>query len=410
MRPRVTAIVPCRDGGPTVGLTVQTLLATEQIDAVVVVDDGSKDDTAVSALNSGAKVVRLAQNRGKAAAMKAGIDAATDAEVFLFVDADTGETAGDAVALLPPIFDDQADMTVAVFPSAGTQGGFGLVKNFAIWGILRAARARVKAPLSGQRAVKADMMRALVAEHDLAARFGVEVGLTIDALNSGFRLAEVDVQMTHRHRGRGLAGFAHRANQGKDIWRALWYRAAPLWFRLTPLALVMAMLLLLCGISAADKQRPAGSPLPHYDEVEVTLVPSGDWENINVSERTGPLASVVTGASDNPFATVTAGSRDDNAPASPDVVVNSAFAVPANPKVPTIVAAVTVAGDIALLRPIALVGGENTGTLTSPSTQRDGLVDITDIAPTVLAMKGKPIPSTMTGTPMRLIGRRHIGF
>ena len=402
MRSSVTAIVPCHNGGSTVGITVKTLLATGKVDDVLVVDDGSKDDTAAQARIGGAIVVRLANNQGKAGAMKAGISAATDAEIFLFVDADTGETAGEAVALLVPIFDDQADMTVAVFPSAGSQGGFGLVKKVAIWGIYRSAYARVRAPLSGQRAVKADMMRSLVAEHDLAARFGVEVGLTIDALNSGFRLAEVDVQMTHRHRGRGLGGFAHRANQGKDILRAIWYRAAPPWFRLMPLALATAILLLFCGVSAADQQRQDGSSLPHYDEVQVTLIPGGNWENIRVGEQSGPLASVVTGASDNPFATVTAGSRDEKAPPSPDVVVNSAFAVPTNPQVPTIVAAVTGSGDAALLRPIALIGGDITGTLTSPSTQRHGLVDITDIAPTVLAMEGKPIPSTMTGTPMRL--------
>ena len=111
-------------------------------------------------------------------------------------------------------------MTIAVLPSAGRRGGLGLVRNLSRWGIRRACGFVAVAPLSGQRAVRADLLRSL----EPAARFGLEVGLTIDAVRQGARVVEVPVALDHRHTGRRLSGFAHRGRQGTDVVRALWPR------------------------------------------------------------------------------------------------------------------------------------------------------------------------------------------
>ena len=95
-----------------------------------------------------------------------------------------------------------------------------LVRNLSRWGIRRACGFVAVAPLSGQRAVRADLLRSL----EPAARFGLEVGLTIDAVRQGARVVEVPVALDHRHTGRRLSGFAHRGRQGTDVVRALWPR------------------------------------------------------------------------------------------------------------------------------------------------------------------------------------------
>lgn len=225
---RVVAVVPAKDRADTVGPTVRALLGIDAVSLVVVVDDGSGDGTAEVAREAGASVLRLAHNVGKGAAVAAGVHEVEEADVFLLVDADVGASAAGASALLEPVLAGRADMTIAVLPPAGRRGGLGMVRRMAAAGIRRATSGdgrpgfEATAPLSGQRAVRAPLLRRLV----FAPRFGLEVGLTIDAVRDGATVLEVPVAMDHRHTGRRLAGFSHRGRQGLDIARALWPRLA----------------------------------------------------------------------------------------------------------------------------------------------------------------------------------------
>lgn len=220
----MVALVAAYERADTVGDTVAALRGVtgdrSVVDEVVVVDDGSTDGTAASAAAAGARVVRLAGNVGKGGAVAAGIEATPEAGIYLLVDADLGTSAAAATALLAPVLDGTADMVIGVLPSAGRAGGFGLVRSLAGAGIARASGWKPRAPLSGQRAVRAVLLRGL----DLAPRFGLETALSIDAIRAGARVIELDVDLRHRHTGRNLAGFAHRARQGRDVARALWPR------------------------------------------------------------------------------------------------------------------------------------------------------------------------------------------
>ena len=53
-----------------------------------------------------------------------------------------------------------------------------------------------------------------------ARGFGMEVGMTIDAVRAGYRVVEIELDLAHRASGRTLAGFAHRARQLADFVRA----------------------------------------------------------------------------------------------------------------------------------------------------------------------------------------------
>ena len=55
----------------------------------------------------------------------------------------------------------------------------------------------------------------------LAPGWGLEAGMTVDALRAGFRLEEVELPLTHRTTGRTPSGFLHRARQLRDIRRAV---------------------------------------------------------------------------------------------------------------------------------------------------------------------------------------------
>lgn len=274
----VVAVVPAKDRADTVAATVSALRGLRAVDRVLVVDDGSTDATAEVARRAGAEVLHLPANRGKGAAVTAGVGAEPGADVYLLVDADVGDTAAAAAALLSPVLDGAADMTVAVLPPAGGRGGFGRVRALAAWGIRRACGYTTRAPLSGQRAVRGDLLRSLL---PLADRFGLETALTIDAVRVGARVVEVDVAMEHRHTGRSAAGFRHRGRQGVDIVRALWPRLTSSAQRV---GIVLLAFTVLAGSALwlGSRWEPSSAPATR-EPAKVVLfgIPKLGWEDLD---------------------------------------------------------------------------------------------------------------------------------
>jgi glycosyltransferase involved in cell wall biosynthesis len=220
------AIIPAKDEGDRIGATVTAALALPGVDLVVVVDDGSADQTGRVAKAAGARVVRHSRNRGKAAAMESGAEAVrlldgAESRHLLFLDADLGETARTAVPLIEPVVAGEADMTIAVFVTRVKLGGHGFVVKLAREGVQRIAGWTPAQPLNGQRCLT---RAAFEAARPLARGFGVETGLTIDLLRKGFRVREVQVEMAHRATGTDWKAQLHRARQFRDVARALMAR------------------------------------------------------------------------------------------------------------------------------------------------------------------------------------------
>jgi hypothetical protein len=76
----------------------------------------------------------------------------------------------------------------------------------------------LEATLSGQRIFKREVLEKF---DEIPFGYGVEVGMTIDILNYGYRVVEVLVNMTHNETGRNLKGFIHRGKQFYHIKRVL---------------------------------------------------------------------------------------------------------------------------------------------------------------------------------------------
>lgn len=206
----VVAIVPAFDEAGRIAPAVAAL--KQFCDRIVVVDDGSRDATAEEAARAGARVVRLPRNRGKGAALAAGVAAEPDAAIYVFADADLAASASALRDLIAPVAGGAADMAIAAPPPSGPSG-FGLVEKLSRAGVRRLTGRILARPLSGQRALTATAARSLT----LDKRFGVETGMNIDALRAGLRLVEIPCEFTHAATGRDLAGFAHRARQGLGV-------------------------------------------------------------------------------------------------------------------------------------------------------------------------------------------------
>lgn len=219
----VVAVVPAKDEEARVGATVTALRELAQVAHVVVVDDGSADQTAAVAEWAGrVDVVRHERNRGKAAAMTTGAGRADElapGAPVLFVDADLESSAANLGPVVDAVLSGEADMAIAVLPPQDRPGGgFGIVVRTAREGIARLTGWTPTQPLSGQRCLTRE---ALDAAMPLAPGWGVEVGLSVDVLRAGGRVVEVPCDLHHRVTGRDLASQVHRARQLAGVTRAL---------------------------------------------------------------------------------------------------------------------------------------------------------------------------------------------
>jgi glycosyltransferase involved in cell wall biosynthesis len=225
--PQTFVIVAAYNEAERIERTLAALAVAFPDASILVADDGSSDETAQLARASGARVVRSERVIGKGAAMTAAALEALraaprstceshDRSIFILCDGDLGCSARELTALAEVLRRGEADVAVAAF-ARRLGGGVGLALAFARWAIRRRCGLRTTAPISGQRALSA---RALQDVLPFASGFGMEIGMTIDAVRAGRRLVEVELELTHRVSGRTLSGFLHRGHQLVDFARA----------------------------------------------------------------------------------------------------------------------------------------------------------------------------------------------
>jgi len=217
--PDPVVIVTARDEAERLPATLHALASAFPHARVLVADDGSRDRTADIAYAHGAEVVRSARPQGKGGTATLAANRllqATRAEhppVVLLCDGDLGASAAALVPLVEEVRAGRADLAIAAF-ARRVGGGFGFAVGFAHWAIKRRSGLDMRAPISGQRALRAEILPAIV---PFAPRFGMETGMTIDAARAGYRVVEVDLELEHRATGRTLRGFVHRGRQFVDI-------------------------------------------------------------------------------------------------------------------------------------------------------------------------------------------------
>jgi glycosyltransferase involved in cell wall biosynthesis len=211
-------LIPAYNEAERIAATVEAARSLPPVAEDVVIDDGSTDETGSVAERAGARVIRLEQNQGKAAALMAGGKVA-EGEFLLLLDADLGATAREAEKLLGPVLSGEFAMSVATFPVVpGRGGGAGIVVRTARGGIQRATGRVMAAPLSGQRCLS---RAAWDAAQPLAPGFGVETAMTIAVLRAGLSVVEIETRMDHRVTQNDWRGRLHRLRQLRDVLWAL---------------------------------------------------------------------------------------------------------------------------------------------------------------------------------------------
>jgi hypothetical protein len=218
MPPTTIVIVTARDEADRLATTLDAIGRAFPGAPVVVGDDGSEDETAALGRAGGAEVLSPGRSLGKGGtatlAARRALELGGPQTVYVLCDGDLGESALRLESLERAVRDG-ADVAVAAFAKRAG-GGFGFAVGFAGWAIRRRTGLVLAAPISGQRGLSG---RALSSVLPFAPRFGMEIGMTIDAARAGLRVVEVELDLRHRATGRDWRGFAHRARQLGDFVR-----------------------------------------------------------------------------------------------------------------------------------------------------------------------------------------------
>jgi len=171
---------------------------------VVVVDNGSTDDTAQAAARTGATVVSEPR-AGYGYACAAGVRAAAElgAEVLAFLDADGSFDPAQISDLLAPIEADQADLVLGSRPAGGMEpGAMPPHAQFGNWLVSRLMRLFYHLPVSDlgpYRAIRADLLDKLEMRE---MTFGWPTEMMVKASRLGARIIEVPVAYRVRRGGR----------------------------------------------------------------------------------------------------------------------------------------------------------------------------------------------------------------
>jgi len=192
---RLSVIMPARNESAALQVLLPRLVAVAPGAEIIVVDDGSTDDTATLAGGFGARVISHRYAKGNGAAIKTGARAATG-EILVFMDADGQHVPEDVPQLLAKI-EEGYDMAVGarcMKDHAGAHRGFAnrVFNWLASWMV----NHRVEDLTSGFRAVRAERFHRFL--YLLPNSFSYPTTLTMSFFRAGFSVIYVPVAMPPR--------------------------------------------------------------------------------------------------------------------------------------------------------------------------------------------------------------------
>ena len=197
---QTVALVPAYNEAPRLAPVLEVILSSPLVDKTIVIDDGSQDDTAEVAATYPVELLRFDENRGKGAALQAGLQKAPDASYYLFFDADLLNFRHEHIAdLLHPLLENEKiAMSVGLFRSGHKKSVNLAQQYFSI--------------LNGQRGLRRSFVEILP---DLNwSRFGVEVLLSRYAKLAGQEIAQPELKgishVTKEEKLGFLRGFDYR--------------------------------------------------------------------------------------------------------------------------------------------------------------------------------------------------------
>ena len=205
------AVIPAHDEAAAIEDVVRR--AARHVDRVLVVDDGSRDDTGARAAAGGATVLRLDPNRGKGAALVHGLEAAValGAALVVTLDADGEHDPDEIPAFVAALDAHDVALGYRHVYRSGARRALNALALF--W--FRVLDPSIRDTICGFRAFRAT---ALPVVHNSAGGFVYEHEVILRAVAAGLRLTSVPITTTPSETSHVTAREMLRANNHFDRW------------------------------------------------------------------------------------------------------------------------------------------------------------------------------------------------
>jgi glycosyltransferase involved in cell wall biosynthesis len=190
----VTVIIPAFDEAEAIGGVVSTLRSVASWHEVIVVDDGSSDETAAVAAAAGARVIRQPYNKGNGAAVKSGIREASG-KYILIVDGDGQHSAADALRLVSHLGD--YDLVVGARSGSGQASAARHAGNHILNWVASYLTGRAIPDLtSGLRAARTSGLREFL--HLLPNGYSTPTTTTLSFVKAGYSVRFEPIEVAPR--------------------------------------------------------------------------------------------------------------------------------------------------------------------------------------------------------------------
>lgn len=205
---KITCVIPAYNEEKTIENIIRCVKNVDLINDIIVISDGSVDETANISRSLDVRTIEFKANKGKGAALVTGVEN-SEGDILVFLDADLiGLNEKHIESLLLPVIRDETDMTIGLFKN----GRF--VTDIA---------QKVAPYLSGQRALKRNIIQD-IDKLDMT-RYGIEVAITKLAERKHYRFSTIKLEdLTHimKEEKLGLGkGFTERMKMYWQIIRCM---------------------------------------------------------------------------------------------------------------------------------------------------------------------------------------------
>jgi len=194
---KVTVVIPTFNEEQAIGDVVRAV-PVERVHEIIVVDNGSSDDTAQRASAAGARVIQEPRP-GYGSACLAGANAAAEADVIVFLDGDRSDDPQQLPAIAGPVLDNRADLVIGSRITGVLEKGampfHGRLGNRFIAFLLRLLYGATITDIGSFRAIKAQTLRDLNMEQ---MTYGWPVEMVVKAARSGLKIQSVPINYRKR--------------------------------------------------------------------------------------------------------------------------------------------------------------------------------------------------------------------
>lgn len=206
----ITAIIAAYNEEKTIGDVLRALTSNPLINEVIVVSDGSTDDTVLVSRGFDVRTIALRENRGKGFAMRVGVDYASN-DILFFVDGDMCNVTERTIeSLILPVLRDECEMNIGVRHR-------GPVLDFLH------LKMQCGPVLSGIRVMKREVFERVPPQYQ--KRFKIEAALNCFCSRAGFRQQHTiiyDLRHVTKESKRGLAdGLVARWDMSSEVFLLL---------------------------------------------------------------------------------------------------------------------------------------------------------------------------------------------